>query len=184
MDTKRAILLSKFLSMVLRHSPAQFGLTLEAGGWVAVADLIEAADRHGFRFSLQELSEVVATSDKQRFAWDDSGTRIRATQGHTTAVEMTFDRGIPPPVLYHGTADRNVDSILLTGLMKMLRHHVHLSMDAESAKHVGSRHGKPVVLAVASGRMADSRFEFFLSANGVWLVDHVPPEFLSVVRHE
>ena len=32
--------------------------------------------------------------------------------------------------------------------------------------------------------MSESGFEFYLSANGVWLVDAVPPVFLSVARRE
>jgi len=58
------------------------------------------------------------------------------------------------------------------------RHHVHLSADDETARKVGRRHGVPVVLTVASGRMAEAGHGFFLSANGVWLTEQVPPGYL------
>ena len=56
---------------------------------------------------------------------------------------------------------------------------MHLSAEKATAVNVGGRHGKPVVLEVAAGRMTREGFHFYLSANGVWLSDRVPPEFLS-----
>ena len=63
--------------------------------------------------------------------------------------------------------------------MRGRRHHVHLSGDERTARRVGRRRGRPVVLVVEAGRMhADGR-AFFRSANGVWLTDSVPPEYLQ-----
>jgi len=56
---------------------------------------------------------------------------------------------------------------------------VHLSPDAATATTVGQRHGRPVVLSVAAGRMSAAGFEFFLATNGVWLTDAVPAEFIA-----
>jgi putative RNA 2'-phosphotransferase len=72
-----------------------------------------------------------------------------------------------------------VEAILADGLRKMSRHHVHLSSDVETARRVGARHGRPVVLIVDARAMADAGHIFHLSANGVWLVDEVPPRFLK-----
>jgi putative RNA 2'-phosphotransferase len=169
------------LSKHLRHAPGEIGLTLDAGGWVAVEELLSAANSHGCPLTRDELNEIVITSDKQRFAFDETGDRIRANQGHSIEVELQLDPVEPPPFLYHGTAEVNLPAIIQNGLLRMRRHHVHLSSEVETASRVGSRHGKPVVLAVAAGKMAANGYQFFVSANGVWLVESVPPEFLSVL---
>lgn len=184
MDDRRRVRLSKFLSRHLRHAPAEIGLALEPSGWVSVEALLAAVARHGRPITLGELNDVVATSDKQRFAFDESGTRIRANQGHSVEVDLQLEPAAPPDVLYHGTAADSLPAILRDGLLKMRRHHVHLSRDAETAWRAGGRHGKPVVLAVAAGKMAGNGFRFLVSANGVWLVERVPPEFLTPLPAE
>jgi putative RNA 2'-phosphotransferase len=180
-DDKRRTKISKFVSLVLRHQPETAGLALEPGGWVPVEDLLTGAANAGLRFTRDELQEVVRRCDKQRFGFDESGTKIRANQGHSTEVELTFAEAEPPAELYHGTAERNRAVITRDGLLKMARHHVHLSADIDTAKKVGGRHGKPIVFAVdASGMRAAGR-AFYRSANGVWLVEHVPPQYLRVL---
>lgn len=176
---KRLISLSKFLARHLRHAPEQIGLALEPGGWVLVEDLIQACRRAGRSISIDELRECVEMNDKQRFAFDEPGTRIRANQGHSITVELGLPERIPPHELYHGTVERFMDSILRDGLCNMNRHHVHLSMDVATARKVGSRRGPPVVLVVAASRMSRNGYVFYRSDNGVWLTDHVPPAYLS-----
>lgn len=178
MDSARVLRVSKFLSKHLRHQPERIGLALASGGWVEVADLLRACSAHGMSISRDELDEVVRTNDKKRFSFDETGTRIRANQGHTTEVDLDLVPTEPPERLFHGTAERSLDPIFASGLLKLARHHVHLSADVETARKVGARHGRPVVLTVAAGEMHRAGFEFFVSANGVWLVEHVPPRFL------
>jgi putative RNA 2'-phosphotransferase len=177
MDDKRRTKISKYLSKHLRHDPEGLGLTLGPGGWVAVDDLLAACAERNFAVTREELEEVVAGSDKQRFALE--GGMIRANQGHSVEVDLQLHPTAPPEQLFHGTGAGSVDSILATGLERRSRHHVHLSPDEETARRVGMRHGKPVVLTVESGAMARAGHEFFVSANGVWLVESVPPEFLG-----
>jgi putative RNA 2'-phosphotransferase len=169
---------SKYLSRHLRHQPERLGITLGDGGWVAVDDLLRACAAQSFALSREELDEVVARNDKQRFAFDASGTRIRASQGHSVAVDLGLERSAPPAVLFHGTAEHVVDAILREGLRPMRRHHVHLSTDVETATRVGGRHGRAVVLEVDAGRMAADGHAFSVSDNGVWLTDAVDPRYL------
>ena len=180
MDDKRLIKISKNLSFHLRHRPEALGLTLAKGGWVEVDALLGAAAAAGFPITPEELKTVVATNNKQRFAFDKSETRIRANQGHSTAVDLGLIAQSPPDTLYHGTGAQFVPAILREGLSKMRRHHVHLSADMETAYAVGSRHGKPMILQVDAAAMVRDRFEFYRSANGVWLVDRVPPSYLAI----
>jgi putative RNA 2'-phosphotransferase len=181
MDSKRLVKVSKYLSKHLRHEPERLGLTLAAGGWVEVEALLQACAGSQFPVSRAELDEVVATSDKRRFSFDATGTRIRANQGHSTDVDLQLEPAAPPPILYHGTALRNCDSVKNRGLHKMARHHVHLSATIEAARTVGARRGTPVVFAVDAAKMAADGFVFYCSANGVWLADHVPPAYLRML---
>jgi len=170
---------SKFISLVLRHQPDLIGLTLDDAGWVYVDVLLDGMARHGHRITRADLERVVATSDKRRFALSEDGRRIRASQGHSVAVELGYEPATPPDRLYHGTGHRNVAAILRDGLKRMQRHHVHLSADPHTARTVGTRHGRPVVLIVDAARMSAEGHTFFRSANGVWLTQFVPPDYLS-----
>jgi putative RNA 2'-phosphotransferase len=184
MDAKRLVAVSKFLSRHVRHAPADLGLTLQPGGWVEVADLLAGCARRGMAITAEELAEVVRSSDKQRFAFDETGTRIRANQGHSVDVDLQLEPLEPPPVLYHGTPSRNVEVILQDGLARMARHHVHLSPDVATARKVGQRRGKPVILAIDCAAMHARGHRFYCSANGVWLTDEVPAEFLRLLADD
>ena len=182
--TQDLVKVSKFLSLVLRHKPEEIGLRLDMQGWADIGELIEKAGTHGMTLARELIAEVVATSDKQRFAIDDSGQRIRANQGHSVDVDLGLAPGEPPPVLFHGTAAKTLASIRQTGLHAAQRQHVHLSPDEATAIKVGQRHGRPVVLRIAAGRMRESGHVFFLSTNGVWLTEAVPVQFIEFPKEK
>ncbi|MBD1998926.1 RNA 2'-phosphotransferase [Leptolyngbya sp. FACHB-541] len=182
MDKARQTKISRYLSKHLRHTPEHLGLTLAPGGWVGADELLSACAAHQFPLTRTELEDIVATSDKQRFSFDETKTRIRANQGHSTEVDLQLEPQIPPDVLYHGTGEQSVPAILQSGLLKMSRHHVHLTEDVETAQKVGMRHGRPVILKVDTALMQQAGFTFYCSDNGVWLVDEVPPRYLIVLE--
>jgi len=179
MIDKEIIRTSKFLSLVLRHKPEQVGLKLDSAGWVGVTELLRTVNGHGVPLTLEQLNHIVATSDKKRFAFNDDGTRIRSSQGHSVKVDLQYAPKVPPELLYHGTATRFLDSIHDKGLLKMERHHVHLSAEKVVTVQVGARHGKPALLIIRAGDMHRAGHVFYRSANGVWLVEHVPPQFIE-----
>jgi len=177
-DHARLVKISKYLSKHLRHQPERLGLELQPGGWVSVDDLLVACARQNFPLTRAELCDVVARNDKQRYSLDTTETLIRANQGHSVAVDLQLAPVEPPAVLYHGTNDVVVAAIMREGIRKMTRQHVHLSGDPTTATTVGRRHGRPVVLRVDAATMRRDGHVFYRSDNGVWLVDHVPPEYL------
>jgi putative RNA 2'-phosphotransferase len=179
MDERQRTRCSKFLAKHLRHDPEAIGLTLAAGGWVAVDALLPAMARAGLPCTRAQLDEIVRENAKRRFSFDESGQRIRANQGHSTDVDLQLLPAEPPARLYHGTSERALAAIRSQGLLRMSRHHVHLSADAETARIVGARHGRPVVLLVDAAAMRASGIVFYRSENGVWLVQSVPPQFLT-----
>lgn len=178
MDDRR---ISKRLSYVLRHDPGSVGLELDAGGWADVEALLDGLAAHGVPLSRKRLDVVVAGNDKQRFAFDASHRRIRASQGHSVPVDLGLEPLAPPPLLFHGTATRSVPAILAEGLRPGGRHAVHLSPDVETARAVGARRGPATVLEVDAAAMAAAGEVFTRSANGVWLVDAVPAHYLRVL---
>lgn len=177
MDKNRHTKISKSLSYWLRHKPEDIGIELDNDGWTDVATLIENAKKKVY-FDLNELKEVVKNCDKQRFKLSEDFTRIKANQGHTADVEIKFKKVIPPVVLYHGTVKEFLDSIKKKGLIPGKRHHVHLSKDKETAEKVGARRGKPILLEIDCKKMLADGVEFFISDNGVYLVDIVEPKYI------
>lgn len=171
--------ISKRLSLHLRHEPQGLGLTLEPAGWVGVDDLLKAFSQKYFPLTLEQLQTVVANNDKKRFAFDETGQKIRANQGHSVEVDLQLQPQTPPEILYHGTAQHNLEAILREGLKPMSRQHVHLSSDPETARKVGSRHGKPLILKVKAGAMHGAGGVFYRSDNGVWLTEQVAPGWLE-----
>lgn len=169
---------SRFLSLVLRHKPEAAGITLDSHGWAEVDALLAGmAPRHAL--TMEQLEEIVRTDDKQRYAFNDSKTKIRANQGHSVPVDVELTECEPPELLYHGSGEKYVDSILEHGLIPKTRLYVHLSKDLETAKLVGLRHGMPVVFTVQSGEMYRHGIRFYRAENGVWLTERVPSQYLS-----
>lgn len=168
----------KFLSFVLRHDPSAIGLELDSQGWADVEQLLECCRATGRGSSREALERVVQEDSKRRFAFSEDGRRIRASQGHSVEVELGYAPAAPPALLFHGTVASVLDSIRADGLLPMQRRHVHLSADEATARAVGARRGKPVLLGVTAERMQSDGLTFYSSDNGVWLTDHVPPRYI------
>lgn len=170
--------ISKYISMVLRHKPEAIGITLDAHGWADVDALIQGIAKD-YEFNRAILEEIVRTDSKQRYSFNEDGTKIRANQGHSVAVDLELEPVEPPRILWHGTAEKSVASIDEVGLEPRNRMYVHLSPDRETAVKVGSRHGNPVVYKVKAVEMYQNGYQFYRSVNGVWLTKIVPPNFLE-----
>ena len=169
---------SKYISLILRHKPEVIGITLDDHGWADTQALIEGVNRT-HPLTMELLEEIVRTDEKQRYSFNADKSRIRANQGHSIPIDADLAETEPPETLYHGTGEKSVASIEREGLRPMSRLYVHLSPDTETARSVGSRHGKPVIYIVLAGEMYRSGYRFYRSANGVWLTKEVPVRFLK-----
>lgn len=172
--------ISRYISLLLRHHPEAAGLSLDEHGWCESDGIIDAV-RHKFHlpdFDLKDLEKIVAEDNKGRYSFTEDHRLIRANQGHSVPVDLELNPQIPPEILYHGTAEKSLDSIRRQGLLPMGRQYVHLSWDRKTAHQVGARHGKPAILEVDCEAMLRDEIPFYLSANHVWLVDRVPPKYL------
>lgn len=179
MQQKELESLSKFLSLILRHKPEAIGITLDAHGWADVDMLLQGMQKAGKEMNRDILLEIVQNDAKGRYCLNADCTLLRANQGHSIAVDVELEQPPPPQFLYHGTALRFLSAIKAEGLRSMSRLYVHLSKEQQSAYKVGQRHGKPIILRVAATQMYQDGYPFYLSANGVWLTKHVPPQYLE-----
>lgn len=172
--------ISKLLSLALRHKPEDLGIALDAQGWADVSALLAGLAARGIALDEDGLEEIVRTSDKQRFALSPDGARIRANQGHSVAVDLELPARAPSEILFHGTVARFLEPISKEGLLPRSRTHVHLSADVATAEKVARRRsGEIVILRVRARAMHDAGHVFYVSENGVWLTDAVPPAFID-----
>ena len=169
----------KFISYILRHHPEEIGITLDEHGWADVNALIEGINKtRQYHLTRNMLDEIVRTNNKKRYSYNEDHSLIRANQGHSIPVDVELEEKSPPEVLYHGTGEKYVPSIDKEGLLPKSRLYVHLSSDPETARMVGSRHGRPVIYRVNSRQMAEDGYIFYLSVNQVWLTKTVPVQYL------
>ena len=170
---------SKYIALLLRHKPEVGGLTLDEHGWCDSNALVKAIEKEFGKFSFEDLEEIVRTDNKQRYAFNEDKTKIRANQGHSVNVDVELKQIVPNDVLYHGTATRFVEQIRIQGLKPMSRLYVHLSKDYKTAFTVGKRHGSPFVFEVDAKKMVEDGFKFYESENGVILTEVVPTKYLK-----
>ena len=161
------------LAFLLRHDR---DYEFPINGWREVKNLIDCEG-----YTMDELVEIVKTNNKQRYEFSADMTKIRARQGHSVNVDVGLEECVPPPILYHGTAEHSLEAVMREGLKRQTRLHVHLSADVDTAANVGRRHGKPVVVCIDAARMAEDGGKFYLSRNGVWLADEVKPQYLYLL---
>ena len=174
---------SRFIALILRHKPKVIGITLDEHGWANVDELIQGVAKSR-PFDMDMLEEIVDTDNKGRYTFNEDHTLIRANQGHSIPVDVELNKVSPPDILYHGSVVKYEQSIDEQGLISKTRLYVHLSKDYDTAVKVGSRHGKPVIYKVLSGKMDEDGFDFFLSKNNVWLTDHVSVDYLVKIKGE
>ena len=132
--------LSKEVSYTLRHAPWEYELELDENGFVLIEQLLNSLNslnEYGRNVTREDLEYIIANSDKKRH--EIVGDKIRALYGHSVPNKIEKIPGLPPDILYHGTAKRFVDSIMKEGLVPMKRQYVHLSVDTSIATLVGKR---------------------------------------------
>ena len=170
--------LSRFLSFLLRHRPRDYPLSFDRQGFVSWSDLREQVESRFPDVTEEEIRDVIAGSDKQRFEMRED--KVRATYGHSFPVDIGVESIDPPPRLYHGTARDLAQMVLREGLKPRGRTYVHLSASLEEALAVGRRRDpNPAVLVVDSLAAHSSGIRFYASGP-LYLAGEIPPKFLSL----
>lgn len=176
MGKKQDKAVSKTLSFLLRHGAVEAGLQMRADGFVKLTEVLEYPELGGV--SAQKVEEIVAASDKQRFALtvEDGETFIRANQGHTLtglkedALLTEIRDASDAPVCIHGTYHRCIEPILRGGLSRMARNHIHCAaLMPEEGVVSGMRSSCEIAVYVDVGKSMALGLKWYRSANGVLL---------------
>ena len=171
------------MSWLLRHCQEPLYIDFN-GGWADVKTILSVLKTSYPEVTLDTIKQIVAENKKGRYSFDESGTKIRANQGHSVpGVVIEMESPEPPEFLYHGTAAQFLDAIMREGLKPMKRQYVHISPDYETAVKVGSRHGKPVVLQIRARDFKNDGNELYRSSNGVWQAQYIPPEYFILISN-
>ena len=183
MDEKRLVKASKYLSRHLRHQPEAIGLTLEPGGWVAWMRCWRpcgaTASRSRAR-TWRRSSPTTTNSDSPLTKPASVSAPARAIACQSTS---SLRRYLRPIRSITAQARPLIDAILREGLRKMRRSHVHLSSEISPppSRWAADTARQPCLLVNAAA-MARDGYQFYLSDNGVWLTESVPPRIVSRAR--
>jgi len=180
MNNTDRITLSKKMSYALRHRPEEFGLEMSLDASVLLDDLSKALGA-----STDDILYVVRHDNKGRFTYNPETGRIWCKHGHTIDgvnpdLEVVDSSSSDlPEVLYHGTKEQFIKSVMKDGLKHMDRNFVHLTPSLETARSVADRRsGKSVILKVSTRDFLDSGYILYKSGE-VYLIEHVAPSLLS-----
>jgi putative RNA 2'-phosphotransferase len=169
---------SRFLSYLLRHQPKEYPLSFDREGFVSWGDVVQTVKDRFQEVTEADIQSVVTGPDKKRFELKDD--KVRATYGHSFPVDLASQEVEPPPELYLGSARDIAQSILRNGLKPRDRRYVHLSPSLEEALAVGKRRDPAPALIVVDARRAHAEGIRFFPAGPLFLVESVPPKFLSL----
>lgn len=174
--------ISKYISYVLRHNPADVGAEVDEYGNIKVNLLLEGIRNKYGSFEVADLKKIVAEDNKGRYVLNVEKGTIRACQGHSIVVQkLEVNPRETPKFLYHGTKESKSDSILSLGIKSMDRQYVHLTDSKEVAKKRGTRGGEgAVILKVDTEKLKNKGYEVKCATNGVYLVEYVPVECIEL----
>ena len=181
MDRKQATRLSKFLSLVLRHRPDEYGLHMDELGFVDFESLVDVivAEDIAAETAEDDIREIVEGSDRRRFEVVDG--KIRALYGHSSRVNLDYPGQEPPESLYHGVSIGAARGIAERGILPAGRAYVHLSSTAGEAESVGARNTEhPVVIRVITAPAVDAGVKFTQATDLIWLCPEVPAECCEI----
>jgi putative RNA 2'-phosphotransferase len=170
--------ISRFLTYLLRHRPEEYPLVFDERGFVEWGDIVEIVQERYYDVTEEQIRAVVTDSEKKRFELQEG--KVRATYGHSFAIELGDQAVEPPPELYYGTARDLAQSMLRGGLKPRDRQYVHLSVSAEEAESVAKRHDPAPAIIIVDAQSAHGEGVRFYQSGPLFLVENVPAKFLSL----
>jgi putative RNA 2'-phosphotransferase len=180
--------LSRLLSLILRHHPEEFGVSVDASGWASVDELIKritAVDLQWRGLHRGHVEAAALLPEYERF--ELKGPQIRALYGHSSnVIECNGEPTQPPSVLFHVTTSSNLDRIREEGLVPNGRRFVHLTSSWHYAQllraTLASKRQDSATLSVDTERAPSHSIRFTQCSSAVWVTPHVPSALLSLVR--
>ena len=180
MDPRRRERLSKLLSLILRHKPDRFSITLDERGYALIDDIVEAALEKFDDLTRDEILEIADGAEKRRFEVEDD--RIRARYGHSFPIDLGLPPADPPEFLYYATVPARAPVITNGGLTPSDRQYVHLSLSEEIAEQVARNQTEtPVIFRIKAREATEAGVDFY-DRSPVILTTGVPSEYIDVLK--
>jgi putative RNA 2'-phosphotransferase len=177
---RHLIRVSKFLSLILRHQAAAFGLRLDEEGFAPLSEVVAIVIREPrLMASADDVRTVVDGGTPPRF--EIRGERIRATYGHSAGagVDVHYPSVAPPALLYHGTTPKSLPGVQAGGLRPGRRQYVHLSTSVERATEVARRRTPtPVILEIDAHAASAGGVPFYAPDPFHFLVPALPARYI------
>jgi putative RNA 2'-phosphotransferase len=169
---------SRWMAYVLRHNPERYGLQPDRHGYVDLEEFLRVASQRYPELGASRLQELIASTASARF--EIAGGRLRARYGHSIPVEPVGPPVEPPEFLYYGTEAARTEAILAGGLRPMDRRILHLSATSDEALSIAQRKTQSPAVFRAEAARAHRAGVAFYRESGLYLVAHIPAEFLSL----
>ncbi|MCE4603446.1 MAG: RNA 2'-phosphotransferase [Aeropyrum sp.] len=173
--------LSKRIAGLLRHYPHRYNVELDRAGWARIADIRRALAASVGPWVREWHVRGIAMFDKKG-RYEVVGDKIRARYGHSMPVEVEPMPGAPPNILYHGTVEENLNSIMSRGIVGGRRIKVHLTSEFSDAVATAKRHGRRVVVLEVNVECIKKKgLDVERASNTVYTTKWVPPDCIKRV---
>ena len=177
-DLKR---LSKFLAVVLRHSPEDFDIELDEQGYAPLDSVWTVIqDKYGNQYDMSDLEAIVAGDSRGKKRYEIIGEQIRAMYGHSKP-KVIYPACEPPELLYHGTNGTALKTIRTEGLQSLSRQYVHLTSNLDNATVVAKRKTrKPIILVIRAMEAYHASVVFHQPESQHYLAKAIPAQFIDI----
>ena len=164
--------LSKLISYILGHKPAEFGLVPDRDGFVKIKEFLKAVcEEDGLRhIRRSHIDEIIMTLSPAPVEIKDN--YIRAIDrdklpGHNPAQTL-------PKLLYTCVRRKAYPSVLDKGIFPMGFDRVILSSEPEMAERMGKRKDRmPVLLTVQTQKSLEKGTLFYETGDTLYLADSI-----------
>ena len=172
-------LISKTLSYILRHSDIE----KDKKGYVDINMILNNPKLKKYGITFETIKYIVDNDKKNRYKLSDDNKLIRANQGHSKQYSLEIGDEIDSNIMfaYHGTSIKNSKKIMINGLSRMNRSHIHM---VENKKNV--LHYSEIIIQIDIKKAQELGIKFIKSENNYILStgdkdNIIPPECLSIV---
>ncbi|MBW1917225.1 MAG: RNA 2'-phosphotransferase [Deltaproteobacteria bacterium] len=172
--------LGRMLTYILSHRPDEFGLVLNAEGWLPIKHLLQVlAEEPGWGFVRRShLLDAVHLLTPPRFEIYDNLIRCRPPGG---AACRSQESEWPPSLLYRAITRKSHPVVAQHGLRPPTNGHLVLARGPEMALRMGRRRDpKAMLITVQAQAAAAAGKLFFPYGEKLFLTDAIPPNFLQV----
>ena len=205
LQDRRMTNISRKLCKILRHDAVKLGLRIQVDGFCELDEVLKLQEMRALRVSRTEVEHVNQWNNKKRFdmcsSLDGAKRFIRAVQGHSMQEvedesglheKLSFISSDLPEQCVHGTYKGNVISILMGGLKRCTRNHIHFRAHhggewPTRESFSGMRRDKDTIFCIDLHKAMHAGIEFLRSKNGVILTRGeagvLAPKYLSSLMY-